>query len=100
MNRYILSAAAVVDLESLLEAIGQDRPSAAVRMNHSLKEAFERLAEHPLSGHVRPELTKMTIRFWTVVPYAVVYDPETSPLLIARILHWRQDIEGVLQDVS
>jgi plasmid stabilization system protein ParE len=47
-------------------------------------------AKAPLRGHLREDVTRLAVRFWTVVrypKYVIVYDPAGKPLRIIRILH-------------
>jgi plasmid stabilization system protein ParE len=52
-----------------------------------------------MSGRIRPELSQSPLRFW-VVPrhpnYIIVYDPETKPLMIIRILHGKRNLKRIL----
>lgn len=60
------------------------------------------LARSPHAGQARPDLTRRALRFWTVSPfknYVVVYDPDTQPLRILRILHGARNIPALLQDL-
>lgn len=56
-------------------------------------------SSEPLIGHVRGELTRLPLRFWTLQRYPnyiIVYDPESDPLQIIRILHARRDVKRIL----
>ena len=59
------------------------------------------LAEGPLRGHSREDLTKHPLRFWTVQPYPnyiIVYHPKTDPLQIIRVLHGTRNIAAILSE--
>ncbi len=50
------------------------------------------LAEAPMRGHSRPDLTTRSLRFWTLTrypSYTVVYRPETVPLQVVFWLAFR-----------
>jgi antitoxin ParD1/3/4/toxin ParE1/3/4 len=49
-------------------------------------------------GHLREDLTDEPVRFWSVYSYVIVYDPETQPLQILRILHGARDVRRVLDE--
>jgi plasmid stabilization system protein ParE len=51
----------------------------------------------PLSGHRREDLTDQPVRFWSVYSYVIVYDPDTQPLQIVRILHSARDVRCILR---
>jgi plasmid stabilization system protein ParE len=59
------------------------------------------LAEGPLRGHAREDLTKHPLRFWTVQPYPnhiIVYHRKTDPLQIIPILHGTRIIAAILSE--
>ena len=48
-------------------------------------------------------MTRRALRFWTVSPfkkYVVIYDPDTRPLRILRILHSARNIRVLLKDLQ
>ena len=51
------------------------------------------LAGLPGVGHVRPDLTRRQMLFWTSGPYHIIYHPETLPLEIERIIHAARDVK-------
>jgi len=61
------------------------------------------LAEGPLRGHIRPDLTKLPVRFWTLPRYPnymIIYRPDAKPLEIIRILHGRRNVKRILEQGS
>lgn len=96
MNRFILSCEAGGDVAEIWDYIAADNIDAADRIVETLQAAFQRLSESPLIGHVRPEVTDESIRFWKVKSYLVIYRPGDSPLSIVRILHGARDISAIL----
>jgi plasmid stabilization system protein ParE len=63
---------------------------AANHVEAAIYEACAFLADTPLAGRTREDLTGLPLRFWVVQPYRnywVVYDPERSPLQVIRIIH-------------
>jgi plasmid stabilization system protein ParE len=90
MSLYRLTSKAKSDLRSVWSYIAADNVEAADRVEAAIYDAYAQLAEGPLRGHVRTDLTKLPVRFWTVMRfpnYVVVYDPATNPLKIIRVLH-------------
>jgi plasmid stabilization system protein ParE len=37
------------------------------------------------------------VKFWTVYSYQIVYDPETKPVQIIRVLHGMRDTPEILK---
>jgi len=61
------------------------------------------LAEGPLRGRTREEITPLPLRFWTVQAfpnYIIVYDPQSDPLQIIRILHGSRDLLAILGEAK
>jgi plasmid stabilization system protein ParE len=98
MGRYVLTAAARADLSDVADYIRQDNPDAAKRVVKSLQEAMGKLAKVPGMGHVREDLARMPLRFWSVYSYLIIYRPETRPIQILRILHSARDVKSLLAE--
>jgi antitoxin ParD1/3/4/toxin ParE1/3/4 len=54
------------------------------------------LGSDPGIGHAREDLTDRPLKFCPVYAYLVVYDPETKPVQIIRVLHGMRDVEEIL----
>lgn len=98
MSRCIVSDEALRDLSDIWEFIAADNIDAADRQIDVLEAAFERLCDRPHIGHVRPEVSDNSIRFWRVKSYLVAYQPDHKPLSIVRILHGARDLNALLGD--
>ena len=66
-------------------------------ISNTFLDAVALLTERPAVGHIRTDLTDDTVRFWSIPPYMMVYDPNTQPLQILRILRSARDIPSVLR---
>lgn len=97
MRDYQISPAALVDIQAILEYIRTDNPDAAEQLEEELFSAFDRLAQWPEMGHVRPELTGKAVRFWPVGSYLLVYQFTRSMLQIVAVLHGARDIPAVIR---
>ncbi len=97
-KKYKIVPRAQEDLEEIIAYIAQDSLSAAHRVRGDLRDAFEKLAHHPHIGQKRDDLTDKQVRFWSVYSYYIIYDPETSPLTVLRILSAYRDLESLLND--
>jgi plasmid stabilization system protein ParE len=100
MSAYVLTPLAKSDIFNIWSYIADDNEDAADRVEKAIFEACKFVAENPLRGHFRPNLTSRSIRFWTLTRfpnYAVVYRPDTSPLEIVAILHGKRNIRRILR---
>ncbi|MEM7354154.1 MAG: type II toxin-antitoxin system RelE/ParE family toxin [Acidobacteriota bacterium] len=96
MSRFILSPEARDDLFEIADYIARDNPKAARRVVQEIRRAMERLAQMPMIGHLREDLTGEPLRFWPVFSYLIIYRPESKPLQIARVLHGARDVSSIL----
>ena len=94
--RFILSPEAVADLDEIWLFIAKDNMDAADRNEEELRAAMVLLARQPNVGHVRPDLTEKSVKFWRVGSYLIVYSPDRHPLEIVRVLHGFRDLTKVL----
>ena len=95
MSSYLLTPQAEDDLFAVWSYIAQDSIEAAERVEAQIYTACGFLSSTPQAGHVRQDLTARPVRFWTVPrfpSYVIVYDPDSHPLRIIRILHGAFDI--------
>jgi plasmid stabilization system protein ParE len=98
---FILSGPATRDLDEIfsyvLEDSGADRAWGVV---DELHKAFRKLAESPVLGHYREDLTSSPLLLWSVWSYLVIYKPDTKPLEIVRVLHGARDVEAILGEAE
>jgi antitoxin ParD1/3/4/toxin ParE1/3/4 len=92
MRRFRLTEAARGDLAEIAQYIARDDPEAARRVLRRMREAMHLLAERPAIGHIRPDLAPEPIRFWPVFSYLIVYQPDSRPLQVLRVLHGARDL--------
>ena len=71
-------------------------PRVARLVFQEIRRAVKLVGNDPSLGHVRDDLTDRPAKFWPVYSYLVVYDPNTEPVEILRVLHGMRDVEGVL----
>jgi plasmid stabilization system protein ParE len=99
--KFLLSRQAERALDDLWEYYVQRGGSRlADRILGEIHDAIGRLIEHPALGHHRPDLTDKPFRFYRVYNILLIYDPESSPLYVARVYHAAQDIRTRMQDDS
>ncbi len=73
---------------------------AANRVDLEIIASCRRLAEYPLMGVKRQDVTSRPVRFWTVQRfpnYVLVYRPDTIPLQIVAVLHSKRNLKAVLE---
>ena len=100
MSRYVLTPLARNDVFEIWSYIAEDNEEVANRVERAVYEACAFVAESPMRGHVRRDLTSRPLRFWTLTRYpnySIVYRPETSPLQVIAVLHGRRDIRRALK---
>ena len=98
MPAFRLTPDAIDDLDAIWSFIFVDNPEAADAVEHEVRSACAMLAKEPL-GRVRPDLTALPVRFWTLArypKYIVVYKTDTRPLEIIRVLHGNRNIKAIL----
>jgi len=99
MKRYALTPLAEADVMAIWAFIAADSIDAADRVELEIYEACEFLAKSPLRGHVRKDLTKRNLRFWTLTRYPnyiVVCVPGKRPVRILAVLHSKQNLKRIL----
>lgn len=99
MSRYQFTPQAVDDLFEIWSYIARDSAQAANRVEAAVHSACAFLAEGPFRGRTREDITRLPLRFWTVQAfpnYIIVYDPQSNPLQIIRILHGSRDVLAIL----
>jgi len=100
MNGYALAPLAKADIFYIWCYIAGDSEHFADRVEAAIFEACELVAESPLGGHTRRDLTSRSLRFWTLTRYpnyTLVYRPETSPVQIVAVLHGKRNMRRILR---
>jgi plasmid stabilization system protein ParE len=97
MSAYVLSPAALQDLQDIWDFISMDSASAADKLEDEFFGAFERLARRPRMGHGRTDLTERDVLFWLVGSYLIVYRQNSTALQIVAVLHGARDLAEVIR---
>jgi len=101
MNAYVLTPLASQDVFSIWCYIASDDEDAANRVEAAIFEGCDLIADGPMRGHSRSELTSRTVRFWTLTRfpnYAIVYRPFTTPVQVIAVVHGRRNLRRVLKE--
>ena len=69
MSSYALTPLAKADIFEIWSYIAEGSEDAADRVQQAIYAACAFLAESPMRGHSRPDLTTRSLRFWTVTRY-------------------------------
>lgn len=94
MITYTLALQAQRDLDQIWDYIATGSPLAADQVLDRMHETFQQLAEMPGLGHTRADVPDPRYRFWTVYSYLIVYNPNTIPLEIVRVVSDYRDLAG------
>jgi plasmid stabilization system protein ParE len=100
MSDYDLTPLAKADIFAVWAFVAEDNEDAADRVQQAIYDACKFLAESPLRGHPRKDLTNRAIRFWTLTRYpnyTIVYRPETVPVQVVAVLHGKRDVRRILK---
>jgi len=73
MSSYQFTPQAVDDLFEIWSYIASDDVDAANRVEEGICTACAFLADTPLAGRIREDLTALPVRFWLVQPYRSHY---------------------------
>ena len=100
MKGLVLSDEARSDLFEVWAFVAADNPPAGDTLEGDIIQACALLARRPDIGHRRRDLcADPGVRFHTVrIWYLVVYEIDTDPLRIVRILHGARDVARELTD--
>jgi antitoxin ParD1/3/4 len=99
MSDYALTPFAKADIFDIWSYIASDSEDAADRVEQAIYDACAFVAESPMRGHSRVDLTTRPLRFWTLrryPNYTVVYRSGTAPLEVVAVLHGKRNLQRLL----
>ena len=94
---------AIRDVEDAVDWLADSAgPQVARRLATTIVESARRIVEHPLIGHLRPQLLPSPFRVWAVrgFPYLLVYDAGAAPPKILRVLHMARDLAPLVSELG
>ena len=100
MRAYVVTPLAKADIFEMWCHIAGHSEKNANRVEQAIYEACSFVAESPMRGHFRTDLTSRSLRFWTLTRYpnyTLVYRPETAPLQVVAVLHGKRNLRRVLK---
>ncbi len=92
-QKILWTGPALEDLRDIREYVSRDDPSAAKRLATRIRDGVLRLADHPLSGRVVPELAGLNYREVIISPYRIVYTAKQDQVIILRVWHGRNEMK-------
>lgn len=98
MTPFLLTPAALSDLQDISNFVAADSPANATKILRALEDAMRLLARRPRLGRQRDDLGDEPLRMFFVHSFAIIYKPDTRPLQIVRVLHGARDIETIMGD--
>jgi len=94
---YVVTDAAAGDLQGIDDYLMMnDGVDAAERVSRAIGEAFDLLAAQPMIGHRRSDLIARPYRFWSAMGFLIIYDADTDPIRVIRVLHGKRDVASIL----
>lgn len=88
----ILSPKSVGDLETIVQYIALNNPTAARKVGQSLLDKTKELSQFPFKGQIVPEFNSSNIRQVILKPYRIVYrvEEDKKRISVARFWHSSQ----------
>ena len=101
MSGYELTESAEDDLRSIFRYITEhDGVDRAEHVQDAFLRVFDAIADMPGIGARRAHLTGDTVRWRTVLGFLILYEPESNPVTIMRIIHGARDFGRMFGDES
>ncbi len=94
MARVTQTRTSLRDLDGIWDYLAESDPERASRFIRQLRDRMEVLAEHPMVGRSRDDLSS-NLRSFPFGDYVVFYYPAEGGVIISRVLHSRRNIEGL-----
>ena len=91
-QKILWTGPALDDLRDIRDYVRQDDPAAAKRFAEKIRNGVLRLADHPLSGRVVPELSGLDYREVIIAPYRIVYAVKKDKVIILRVWHGLREL--------
>jgi plasmid stabilization system protein ParE len=96
----VWSPEAIEDIEAIAAYIERDSPWYAKAVATKIVEVAESIPEYPELGRIVPEIGELTIRERLVHRYRVIYRLDEGRILVAAVIHGRQDFEPFVARVQ
>jgi len=97
MSKYFLTEEADQDRSDIWDYIAEDNVDAADCWDAKLRNAFEMLGANPRAGHTRKDLTDLSVLFWPVGAYLIIYRITSEWVEILAITQGSRDFASFLE---
>jgi addiction module RelE/StbE family toxin len=92
-QKILWTGPALDDLRDIRNYVSRNDPAAAKRLAEKIRNGVLRLADHPSSGRVVPELSGLDYREVIIAPYRIVYAAKKDKVIILRVWHGRREFK-------
>ena len=96
MRPFDLSPEARLDILQAIDFLSETSVSASVRWERLLIAEFLSIAAMPTLSPVRTDYAPAPFRIRVYSNHLILYNPETDPVLIMRVLHAKRDVAGTV----
>jgi toxin ParE1/3/4 len=96
--RALVSTDAKSDLAEIRDYLRKHHPGAEVRVLRRIQERFKKLAETPGVEHLREELSRRPLLFWSEWSYLIIYEATDRGITVVRVLHGARDVDELLNE--
>lgn len=96
MKKFIASKNVPFDLKEIFDFIAPHNKQAARKTVDDIYKKFHDIADNKYIGHKREDLTDKDYRFLSVYSYMIIYDPNTSPVTILRVISGYRNTSKVI----
>jgi plasmid stabilization system protein ParE len=99
MSDYALTPSAHLDIYEIWAYIAARDIVAADRLEEEIYSCCQRIGIRPDIGHFRRDLTAKPVKFFAVRDVClIVYDPNSTPIQVIRVMHSARDAAAELED--
>lgn len=99
-NYHVLwTDTAVADLNSIIDYIAEDSPTAAIQVMEKLQESGSKIKTSPERGRYVPELRNFNIYIYReliIKPWRLIYRYDSENVYILALLDSRRDLDNLL----
>lgn len=97
MKKHILSTAAGIDIDEIVQAISKDSPQTAEKWVISLQDKCRGLAQFPHIGRLRGDL-RPDMYCFPYGNYLIFYKITESAVIVVRVVHGARNLPEVFRE--
>ena len=104
MRHLIVRFQARLDVADFSDYIADSNPAIAAEFPRRATARYADLLEHPHSGHIREEISRLA-NIWSIhIPrfrnHLILYRPTDEAVEILRVVHGMRDLKGLLRELE